>query len=633
MGPRPEAFELGCDQNGGRPRPLDARRRSHRSSRGRVRSTCPRFERPAAPPVPVGPVGARRVRRSIRATASRRRIRRVTADDRQRRSAHPRRHGRRRHRCARLRGGCGGRRRPAADPARPPRRAPTSLDTARCEIRAARVDRRHRPRRGARLHRPPQPLRPGDPGRAAPRAQGPPGRHDRGHRRRRQLRTRPFTNQRRPRRLPDAQRRPRRPAGPSNTDWRTVADYLDALRSRRSASTSPTSSATRRCGSPPSAGTRSPADATAMDRQRGLLREAMEEGAFGLSSGPRLSARRLRDDRGAGDARWPRPRGSAASTTRTSATTLGDRFLDPFREAIEIGRRGGGPVHITHFYHRATFPGTPEQMLGLVDDARAEGLDVTFDLYPYEWASTRLLIMLPPWVQAGGVARAQGAPGRPGGPRPHPRGAGVARPAVRGRRRPGPTCGWAHFARPEHARWEGRTLGEVMADDRRATWSTPSATCCWPRTCASTRSRPGPHTAGMIAASGSTRSRWSARTRRSSRDKPSPRTYGSFPRILGEFVREERLTSLEEAVRKMTSAPAARLGLMDRGLLRDGLVADLVVFDPATIRSPATYDEPRRFPDRHPIRRRQRRAGRRRRRAHRRAAGSRASTRTPERVS
>ena len=107
---------------------------------------------------------------------------------------------------------------------------------------------------------------------------------------------------------------------------------------------------------------------------------------------------------------------------------LGDGFLDPFREAIEIGRRGGAPVHITHFYHRATFPGPPELMLGLVDDARAEGLDVTFDLYPYEWSSTRLLIMLPTWIQAGGVGplkarladrvRPRADPRRDAGPRP-----------------------------------------------------------------------------------------------------------------------------------------------------------------------------------------------------------------------
>jgi N-acyl-D-amino-acid deacylase len=79
-------------------------------------------------------------------------------------------------------------------------------------------------------------------------------------------------------------------------------------------------------------------------------------------------------------------------------------------------------------------------------------------------------------------------------------------------------------------------------------------------------------------------------------DKPSPRTYGSYPRILGQFVRDEHLLSLEEAIRKMTGAAAARLGLRQRGTIRDGNLADLVVFDPATVRSNATYDEPRRFP-------------------------------------
>jgi len=79
--------------------------------------------------------------------------------------------------------------------------------------------------------------------------------------------------------------------------------------------------------------------------------------------------------------------------------------------------------------------------------------------------------------------------------------------------------------------------------------------------------------------------------------KPSPRTYGSYPRILGQFVRDEALLSLEEAVRKMTGAAAARLGLRQRGLIRDGYYADVTVFDPATVRSNATYEDPRRFSD------------------------------------
>src|SRR4029450_7557323 len=88
--------------------------------------------------------------------------------------------------------------------------------------------------------------------------------------------------------------------------------------------------------------------------------------------------------------------------------TLGDRYLDPFREAIEIGRRSGAPAHINHFYHRETPPGGADTLLALVDDARAEGFDVTFDSYPYEWASTRLLIQLPQWVQDGGALAPKG---------------------------------------------------------------------------------------------------------------------------------------------------------------------------------------------------------------------------------
>jgi N-acyl-D-amino-acid deacylase len=79
--------------------------------------------------------------------------------------------------------------------------------------------------------------------------------------------------------------------------------------------------------------------------------------------------------------------------------------------------------------------------------------------------------------------------------------------------------------------------------------------------------------------------------------RPSPRTYGTYPRILGQFVRDEALLGLEDAVRRMTSMPAARLGLRDRGVIRDGAVADLVIFDPTTVRSDAAIDHPTRDPE------------------------------------
>ena len=335
------------------------------------------------------------------------------------------------------------------------------------------------------------------------------------------------------------------------------------------------------------------ATTTDIANMRAMLREAIEQGAIGLSSG------------------LDYPPGAYASTDELAQLTqeaarhggfyhthvrysLGDRYLDPFREAIEIGRRGEGPAHITHFYHRQTFPGGPGPMLALVDDARAEGLDVTFDTYPYEWASTRLLIMIPPWVQAGGPMRTKER---------------LAEPSVRDRIRKdlaergilyAGRGAWddvrlGAFTRPELLRWEGRTLGDVIADrgedavdvmcdllleeDLRVNDVTPGP---WTATLRDFIRHP----VGMIGTDSTFLG-----------EKPSPRTYGSFPRVLGQFVREEALVSLEEAVRKMTSAAAARLGFADRGAIRDGYAADLVVFDPARVRSTATYEEPRSYPE------------------------------------
>jgi len=336
-----------------------------------------------------------------------------------------------------------------------------------------------------------------------------------------------------------------------------------------------------------------PADAKAVTDMQAMLREGMAEGALGLSSG------------------LDYPPGSYASTDELAALTdaaarvggfyhthvrypLGDRFLDPFREAIEIGRLGDGPVHITHFYHRQTHPGGPELLLGLVDEARARGQDVTFDSYPSEWASTRLLIQLPQWVQADGPTALKER---------------LADSDVRDRLRRelrergaayASAEGWADvrigaLTRPEHMRWESGSIADVMrdtghdavdaicdlllAEDLRVAQVTSGP---W----AETLPHFVTHAAGMVGTDSTFLG-----------EKPAPRTYGSFPRILGQFVRDEHRLSLEEAVRKMTSAPAARLGLADRGLLRDGYVADLVIFDPARVRNNATFDQPRQFPD------------------------------------
>jgi len=375
-------------------------------------------------------------------------------------------------------------------------------------------------------------------------------------------------------------------------DWDSVADYLDRFESKVAVNVGLLvgNSALRisRLGWDDV-----PADAAALADMVHMLDDAMGAGALGLSSG------------------LDYPPGAFATTAELAALTqaaarrggfyhthvrypLGDRFLDPFREAIDIGRRGNGAVHLTHFYHRPTYRGTPEQQLTLIDDARAEGLDVTFDSYPYEWASTRLLIQMPLWMQAGGP-----------GPLKERLADRSARERVRTelRERGGAAytsaAGWSDvrlgaFTKVENMRWEGRPLSEVMAERG---VDAVDAICdllleenLRPNQVTSGPIKPTMaqflrHPAGMVA----TDSTFVGA-------KPSPRTYGSYPRVLGEFVREDHWLGLEEAVRRMTLAPAARLGLIDRGRLADGYLADVVVFDPATVRSNATYDEPRRFP-------------------------------------
>jgi N-acyl-D-amino-acid deacylase len=374
-------------------------------------------------------------------------------------------------------------------------------------------------------------------------------------------------------------------------DWRTVADYLARFDGAVSINVG-TLVGNSQLRIDALGWDDVPADARALERMRATLRDAMADGAVGLSSG------------------LDYPPGSYATTeeladlTRTAGELggfyhthvrypLGDRYLDPFKEAIEIGRRGEAPAHITHFYHRQTHPGGPDRLLALVDDARAEGLDVTFDSYPSEWASTRLLIQIPQWTQAGGPAQLKERLAD-----------ASARDRIReefasrGAAYTGPG-GWSdlrlgNFKRPDLIRWEARTLADVMEETGRDAVDT-ICDLLLAEDLGVNQVTSGPwsetlrefvkHPVGMVG----TDSTFIGA-------KPSPRTYGSYPRILGQFVRDERLLSLEQAVYKMTGATAARLNLRQRGTIRDDNLADLVVFDPATIRSNATYDEPRRFP-------------------------------------
>jgi N-acyl-D-amino-acid deacylase len=270
-------------------------------------------------------------------------------------------------------------------------------------------------------------------------------------------------------------------------------------------------------------------------------------------------------------------------------------------EALEIGRRAPCAVQISH---QAIVDsrewGTADALAGMMEHARTEGVDVMYDAYPYTAGGTGLDQLIPTWIQEGGVeamlARLDDPP--------------TFRKAVESTAREGWFRGlpfdWTKLLITEVGNEEGkRYLGaslQQVADQ----WGVDGAEVCI-ELIRRERNRVGVvmfnrdegdvryfirHPLAMIGSDGSAISPGGpfADTR------PHPRFYGTFPRILGRYVREEALLSLEEAVHKMTGIPAARFGLSDRGTIAEGQLADLVVFDPTTVIDRATFESPHQFP-------------------------------------
>ena len=230
--------------------------------------------------------------------------------------------------------------------------------------------------------------------------------------------------------------RPRRPAGDIDYDWRSVASYL-----ARYDGTVSVNVATLVGNSPLRIEALGwddvPADARAIDRMRGLLRDGDGRGrvrASAPASTTRPASYATTEELAALTAEAGGP---AASTTPTSATRSATATSTRSARRSRSAGAAEAPAHITHFYHRETHPGGPEPLLALVDDARAEGLDVTFDAYPSEWASTRLLIQLPPGSRPAARARSRSASptdgARPDPRASSPRAARLRRPGAAGR--------------------------------------------------------------------------------------------------------------------------------------------------------------------------------------------------------
>ena len=333
-----------------------------------------------------------------------------------------------------------------------------------------------------------------------------------------------------------------------------------------------------------------------LDQMRTIVRQAMTEGAFGLSTGlfyvpgaftPTDEVIELAKVVG-------QMHGIHISHMRDEAT----RVLDSVRETIEIGEKGGLPTQITH--HKiigALNWGKSADTLRMVDEARARGVDVSIDQYPYTASSTSIhAALLPAWANEGGrerlLARLKDASVRPriraetirlikeerggGDPNNVQISACEWNPSLAGRRLSGVTS--ARKLEPTVENAADTVLWMIEQGECQAIFHAINE---------QDLQRILQHPATMIGSDGSIPVYGQA--------SPHPRSYGTFVRVLGRYVRELKVITLEDAVRKMSGAPAKRLGLADRGLLKEGLKADLVLFDPDTVRDTATFEKPHQY--------------------------------------
>jgi dihydroorotase/N-acyl-D-amino-acid deacylase len=340
-------------------------------------------------------------------------------------------------------------------------------------------------------------------------------------------------------------------------------------------------------------GPSSPEEIAAMQQ---VMREAMEDGAFGLSEALIYPPSAYVET--AEIIEMVKVVGEWGGLYITHLRSEADGLLEALDEAIAIGRGGGAPVEIYHIKAAGerNWPKMP-RMIERIDQARREGVDITADLYPYTGAGTGLASVLPPWASSGdGLFHNLRDPEM----RAHIRAEALS-----------PSGDWEAMAdlcgpegitpvgldKAENQGYVGKSLAEIgamrgqewvdsamdlilseeqyistiyhmMSEENlrlelRQPWVTISTDA-------------GGHDPAWAKAMGPIH----------------PRAYGTYPRVLGKYVREEGVISLEEAVRKMSWAVASRLGIRDRGLLQAGNYADVVIFDPETIGDRATFTEP-----------------------------------------
>jgi N-acyl-D-amino-acid deacylase len=333
-----------------------------------------------------------------------------------------------------------------------------------------------------------------------------------------------------------------------------------------------------------------------LDKMRALVEQGMKDGAFGLSTGLFYVPGTFTTTDEVVELAKVAARfgGIHISHMRDEAS----RVVDSVKETIAIGELGGLPTQVTH--HKIIGKknwGKSITTLRLINDARSRGVDATMDQYPYTASSTSVAAALfPAWAQEGGrdevlkrlkdpVTRAKIKAETIRLIREE-RGGGDPKNVVLA------GCGW-------DATLAGKNLAEVARlrkmtptipnSAEAALWLVEQGGCSgiFHAINETDLVRILRHPATMIGSDGEVTVFGAA--------SPHPRSYGTFARVLSVYVRERKVISLEDAVRKMTSFPAQRINLSDRGLLRPGMKADITIFDPATVRDLATFAKPHQY--------------------------------------
>ncbi|MGW3496953.1 N-acyl-D-amino-acid deacylase family protein [Streptomyces sp. NPDC001020] len=331
-----------------------------------------------------------------------------------------------------------------------------------------------------------------------------------------------------------------------------------------------------------------------LERMRRLVAEGMEQGAVGMSSGLTYTPGLYATD--AELIELCRVVAAYGGYYCPHHRSYGAGALQAYEEMVALAREAGCPLHLTHAtMNFGVNKGRAAELLSLLDTALAAGADITLDTYPYTPACTTLAALLPSWASEGGpeeiLARLTddrvamrirhdlevvGADGCHGVP-------------VEWN-----TIEISGVSDPRFGAYVGRTVQE-SADLRGETpWATARRLLV--------EDRLGPTMLQHVGNEENVRAIMRHRAHTGGSDgilqgaKPHPRAYGTFPHYLGRYVRELGVLSLEECVARLTGRPAARLRLPDRGLVREGYRADLVLFDPATVAAGATFEEPRTLP-------------------------------------